>query len=226
LSTSRRGLLESPFALTPEEATAGRPLELLRYPPGPLPVLPESVRLLRPQGFLGDTVPPVWIENLDGLLGLVAIGAIELHPWNCSIDDMNHPAVMVFDLEAIEWRAVTKTALALRKMLAADGLESWPILSGTNGMQIMVGVDGGLVTYDLAQRYSAEVARRVIEQDPANEGRVFIHTGGNYRTRTAIGAYSPRARPGFPVAAPVSWRRIERGIRADAFSITHPFRTA
>ena len=201
---------------------ARRPLELVRDPPGPLPVLPESVHLLRPKGFLGDTIPPVWIEDLDGLLGLVNIGTIELHPWNCTVDDPDHPDIMVFELEGIEWRAVTKAALALRNRLAADGLKSWPNLTGTTGIQVMVSLEGR-VTYDLAQRYSAALARRVIEKDPASNGRLFIHTEGNYRTRTTIGPYSPRARPGFPIAAPVSWRRIEHGIRADAFAITHPF---
>src|SRR5690242_12603741 len=81
---------------------ARRPLELVRDPPGPLPLLPESVHLLRPRGFLGDTIPPVWIEDLEGLLGLVDIGAIELHSWNCSVDDLDHPDTMVFDLEALE----------------------------------------------------------------------------------------------------------------------------
>jgi DNA primase len=202
-----------------------RPLELLRYPPGPLPVLPESVHLLRPKGFLGDTVPPVWIESLAGLLGLVDIGAIELHPWNCSVDDLDHPDVLVFDLEAIEWRAVTKAALALRNMLAADGLASWPNLTGTNGIQVMVALEGR-VTYDLAQRYSAALAQRVIAKDPANNGRLSIHTEGNHRGWSTIGTYSPRARPGFPIAAPVNWKRIERGIRADAFAITQPFHAA
>jgi bifunctional non-homologous end joining protein LigD len=75
----------------------------------------------------------------------------------------------------------------------------------------------------LAQRYTAAIARRVLERDPASDGRLFIHTEGNYRTRTTIAPYSPRARPGFPIAAPVAWRRIEHGIRADAFAITRPF---
>jgi DNA primase len=201
---------------------ARRPLELVRDPPGPLPVLPESVHVMRPKGFLGDTIPPVWIENLEGLLGLVNIGAIELHPWNCTVDDPDHPDLLVFDLEGIEWRAVTKAALALRRVLAADGLKSWPNLTGTNGIQVMASLGGG-VTYDLAQRYSVVVARRVIEEDVASDGRLIIHTEGNYRTRSTLGPYSPRARPGFPIAAPVSWRRIERGIRANAFAITHPF---
>jgi DNA primase len=201
---------------------ARRPLELVRDTPDPLPVLPASVHVLRPKGFLGDTVPPVWIENLEGLLGLVDIGAIELHPWNCTVDEPDYPDVLVFDLEGIEWRAVTKAALALRNTLAADGLTSWPNVTGTNGIQVMVSLQSR-VTYDLAQRYSVAIARRVMAKDPASNGRLFIHTEGNYRTRTTIGPYSPRARPGFPIAAPVSWKRIERGIRADAFAITHPF---
>jgi DNA primase len=201
---------------------ARRPLELVRETPGPLPVLPEAVHLLRPKGFLGDTIPPVWIENLEGLLGLVDIGAIELHPWNCTVDEPDYPDLLVFDLEGIEWRSVTKAALALRNTLAADGLKSWPNVTGTNGIQVMVSLQSR-VTYDLAQRYSVAIARRVMAKDPASTGQLFIHTEGNYRTRTTIGSYSPRARPGFPIAAPVSWKRIEQGIRADAFAITHPF---
>lgn len=201
---------------------ARRPLELLRDAPGPLPVLPASVHLLRPNMFLGDTVPPVWIEDLEGLLGLVDIGAIELHSWNCSIDDLDYADVLVFDLEGIEWHAVTKAALALRNMLAADGLKSWPKLTGASGLQVMVSL-ASHITHELAQSYSAELARRVIEKDPASNGRLFVHTGGNYRGTPTIGTYSPRARPGFPIAAPVSWKRIERGMGADAFAITHPF---
>ena len=201
---------------------ARRPLELVRDPQGPLPVLPESVHVFRPKGFLGDTVPPVWIEGLEGLLGLVSIGAIELHPWNCSVDDPDHPNVLVFELEAIEWRAATKAALALRKILAADGLKSWPNLTGTDGLQVVVSLESR-VTYDLAQRYSAAIAQRVIENDPASNGRLFIHTEANFRTRSTVGPYSPRARPGFPIAVPVAWKRIERGIPADAFTLTHPF---
>jgi DNA primase len=202
---------------------ARRPLELVRDTPGPLPVLPESVRLWRPKGFLGDATLPVWIDDLEGLLGLANLGAIELHPWSCTIDDPDHPDLMVFELEGIEWRAVTKTALVLRDILAADGLESWPNLTGASSLQVMVSLFSP-VTYDLAQRYSAEVARRVIEKDPASDGQLFIHTEANFRTRTSIGTYSPRARPGFPIVAPVTWRRIERGVPADAFSIAQPFR--
>jgi DNA primase len=204
---------------------ARRPLELVREPAGPLPVMPESVHVLRPKGFLGDRIPPVWIEDLDGLLALVNSGAIELHPWNCTIDDPDHPDTLVFDLEAIEWATVTNASFTLRDMLANDGLKSWPNLTGTNGIQVMVALEGR-VTYDLVQRYSAALAERVLAKDPASEGRLFIHTEGNHRGWSTLGTYSPRARTGFPIVAPVTWQRIERGIRADAFAITHPFRAS
>jgi bifunctional non-homologous end joining protein LigD len=44
----------------------------------------------------------------------------------------------------------------------------------------------------------------------------------NGRGTTAIGAYSPRAKPGFPVAAPVTWREVENGIAPDAFTMKRP----
>ena len=50
-------------------------------------------------------------------------------------------------------------------------------------------------------------------------GRLFIDYLRNGRGTTAVGAYSPRARPGFPIAAPVTWKDIERGVKADSFTM-------
>jgi hypothetical protein len=36
--------------------------------------------------------------------------------------------------------------------------------------------------------------------------------------------YSPRARPRFPIVAPVTWKDVENGIRPDAFNMKSPFR--
>ena len=48
-------------------------------------------------------------------------------------------------------------------------------------------------------------------------GRLFIDYLRNGRGTTAIGTYSPRARPGFPIAASVTWKQLERGMKPDAF---------
>jgi bifunctional non-homologous end joining protein LigD len=77
----------------------------------------------------------------------------------------------------------------------------------------------------LAQRLAAtESERYVTVADPAKRaGRIFIDYLRNGRGTTAIGSYSPRARPGFPIAAPVAWRQVENGMRPDAHSMQRPF---
>ena len=82
----------------------------------------------------------LWVDDLVGLLGLVEIGAVELHPWNASIDDIEHPDMLVFDLdpgEGVAWDFVIETALRLRRMLQDEGLEPWPKLTGGKGLHLM-----------------------------------------------------------------------------------------
>jgi bifunctional non-homologous end joining protein LigD len=50
-------------------------------------------------------------------------------------------------------------------------------------------------------------------------GRIFLDYLRNQRTSTAILPFSARARPGAPVAAPVSWEELETIESPRAFSI-------
>ena len=69
----------------------------------------------------------------------------------------------------------------------------------------------------------ARATRYTLSSAPEKRaGRIFIDYLRNGRGTTAIGAWSPRARAGFPIAAPVSWRQVENGIRRDAFTMDNP----
>ncbi|HVY81857.1 MAG TPA: DNA ligase D [Steroidobacteraceae bacterium] len=218
---------------------ARRPLKLVRcvhgttfYHRGPLPPIPPAVHQLKVQKREGGEGTRLWVDDLAGLLGLVAIGAIELHPWNSTVDDLEHPDVLVFDLDpgrGIDWRFVIDTAVAMRDLLRSEGLASWPKLTGGKGVHVMAPLARTL-THDEAHRYSRRLAERVAARDRARYtvaaasaervGKLFIDYLRNGRGTTAVGTYSPRARPGFPIAAPVSWQALESGsVRPDMFTM-------
>jgi bifunctional non-homologous end joining protein LigD len=219
---------------------ARRPLKLVRragavvfYHKGPLPPVPEAMHQLRIEKREGGEGVRLWVDHLDGLLGLVEMGAVELHPWNATIDDLEHPDMLVFDLdpgEGVAWSFVTDTALKLRDMLAEADLECWPKVTGGKGLHIMAPIEPDM-DHDQAREYCRALSARLAATDPGRytissapiqrKGRIFIDYLRNGRGTTAIGAYSPRARKGSPIAAPVRWADVERGVRADAFSLTH-----
>jgi bifunctional non-homologous end joining protein LigD len=127
---------------------ARRPLKLVRhvhgttfYHRGPLPPVSASVHQLRLEKREGGEGTRLWVDDLSGLLGLLKIGVIEVHPWGATVDDIEHPDMLVFDLDpgdGILWTFVTDTAFALRDFLAAEGLNSWPKSTGGKGLHLMV----------------------------------------------------------------------------------------
>ena len=220
-----------------------RPLKLVRhvhgttfYHKGPLPKdIPEAVRQLRIQKREGGQGTRLWVDSLDGFLGLVQIGAVEMHPWNSTVDDFEHADRIVIDLdpgENVEWEAVVDTALELRALMKREGLDPWPKLTGGKGVHLMAPLDEPIL-HDLAHRIARGLCSEFAARDPDRHilsaqarrtGRIFLDYLRNGRGTTAIGTYSPRMREGFPIAAPVTWARLEKGIRPDAFTIGSPFR--
>jgi bifunctional non-homologous end joining protein LigD len=215
-----------------------RPLKLVRhtrgitfYHKGRLPPVPESVHQLHIEKREGGEGVRVWVDGLAGLLGLVEMDAVELHPWAATVDDIERPDRLVFDLDpgsGVEWEFVIETALELRTLLQGEGHESWPKLTGGKGLHLMVPIEPSL-SHDQARLYCRRIAQRVEATAPGKyttssaparrTGRIYIDYLRNGRGTTAIGTYSPRVRDGFPVAAPVTWREVENGIAPDAFTM-------
>jgi len=220
-----------------------RPLKLVRhvhgttfYHKGPLPKdIPGAVHQLWIEKREGGQGTRLWVDSLDGLLGLVEIGAIELHPWNSTVEDFERADRIVIDLDPgddIEWDAVADTALELRTRMKIEGFDTWPKLTGGKGIHRMAPLAEPML-HDQAHRIARGLVSEFAARNPARynlsaqarrSGRIFLDYLRNGRGTTAIGTYSPRAREGFPIAAPVTWKRIEGGIRPDAFTMDSPFR--
>jgi bifunctional non-homologous end joining protein LigD len=220
---------------------ARRPLKLVfhrhgttYFHMGPLPPIHSAVHQLKIQKREGGEGTRLWVDDLAGFLGLVHMGVVEVHPWGATVHDIEHPDTLVFDLDpgqGVPWEFVTDTALQLRDLLLAEGLASWPKTTGGKGLHLMVPVErrrsadqGRVFARGIVQRLArTDPDRYTLSADPEKrEGRVFLDYLRNGRGTTAIGAWSPRARPGLPIARPVTWQDVENGIAPDAFTIAEP----
>jgi bifunctional non-homologous end joining protein LigD len=220
-----------------------RPLKLVRhvhgttfYHKGPLPKdIPKAVHQLSIEKREGGQGTRLWVDDLEGFLGLVEIGAVELHPWNAKVEDFEHADRIVIDLdpgEGVQWDAVVEAAFRMRDLMKDEGFPTWPKLTGGKGVHLMAPLDRPVAHHEAhrtARRLVSALADRfpddyLLSAQARRRGRIFLDYLRNGRGTTAIGTYSPRAREGLPIAAPITWSRLEAGIKPDAFTIMSPFR--
>ncbi|HZT88629.1 MAG TPA: hypothetical protein VFA12_11725 [Stellaceae bacterium] len=113
-----------------------------------LQLLPDAVvptvHQLRIEKRGGGEGIRLWVDDLSGL---VEIGAVELHPWGATVDDIEHPDLLVFDLdpgEGIAWDFVVETALCA----ARDARRRRPRLLAEDDRRQRPARDGACCTVD------------------------------------------------------------------------------
>jgi hypothetical protein len=78
----------------------------------------------------------LWVDSIDGLVAMVDIGVIELHQGNATIEDLEHPDEMIFDLDpgdGVAWEFVVETAVRLRQYLKDESeFSCWPKATEAN----------------------------------------------------------------------------------------------
>jgi len=176
----------------------------------------------------------VAITEPRGYLGLTQFGAIEFHPWGCHIDDPEHPDRLVMDLdpdESLPWSRVCDGAEVLRERMLALGLNPFLRTTGGKGLHLVVALESG---HDWpTMKGFAEALSKAMAGDAPNlftavsnkerrKGRIYLDYLRNARGATAVASYSLRARPGLPVATPITWeelRKLSGGAAFDRLSV-------
>lgn len=210
---------------------AGRPLSLLRCPAG---IGKECFYQRNPGRGLGPGVHPfhfrhkgkqyeyLYIEDAKGLLELVQMGSIEIHPWGALIDKIDYPDRLIFDLDPapdVPFDAVKLAARDLRQRLRRHGLESDVKCTGGKGLHVTVPLARKDKWADV-KAFAARVAKEMEMEAPdayvatmskaRRKGRIFVDYFRNDYTATAIADYAVRARPGAPVAVPLDWAELDK----------------
>ncbi|MCY1056687.1 DNA ligase D [Nannocystis sp. SCPEA4] len=220
---------------------AERPLSLVRCPDGigkPC-FFQRHMRHDMPAGVepieIGDPDEPayVYIRDERGLVGLAQIGALELHAWGATVAAPDGPDRMVLDLDPAEdvpWDMVKGAARAMRERLAQLDLDSFLKTTGGKGLHVVVPLTAGRQTWAEVKGFARALAREFTLADPEHfidvaskhkrRGKIYIDYLRNDRGATSIAPYSPRARAGAPVSAPLRWTELARLSDPQAYDLT------
>ena len=219
---------------------ARHPLSLLRCPSG---IDGKCFFQRNPGKGLGADVKPfefthngkkyqyLFIENEKGLLEIIQMGAIELHPWGASVDAIDFPDRMIFDLDPapdVPFEAVKLAAQDLRRRLQTKGLESTLKCTGGKGLHVIVPL-AGKDRWSAVKSFAGALAAEMVATAPdayvatmskaKRTAKIFIDYLRNDYTATAIADYGVRARPGAPVAMPVDWKELKTLQSASQFTM-------
>ena len=203
-----------------------RPLSLVRAPNGieghaffqkhAMPGMDEAVHRVRDK----DGEELLFIRDFDGLAALVQLGTVEIHLWGATIEAVETPDQIIFDLDpdpGVPLERVREAALTVRDRLREIGFESLLKTSGGKGYHVVMPLKAR-AGWDRVKGFARDFAQALAGSEPtrftatlskkARKGKIFVDYLRNGRGSTAIAPYSTRARPGAPVAVPIAWEDL------------------
>lgn len=209
----------------------GRPLSLLRCPNGVGATCffqrhagehsPSSIKNIVVD-ISGKHAPYLWIDGAEGLMALVQLGCLEIHNWPVKVDRLDHPDLLIFDLdpgETVAWKLVVQAATEIRQRLERLKLKSFLKSTGGKGLHVVIPLGPG-TGWETLRNFAKKIADEMAADQPrlytANsrkierEGRIYIDYVRNTKGASAIAPFSTRARPGGNIAMPVSWAMLPK----------------
>ncbi|QFU85521.1 DNA ligase D [Amycolatopsis sp. YIM 10] len=211
----------------------GRPLTMRRYPHGvggenwfqkeapshwPDWMRTEDV----PQHDGGGTTRHVFAEDPATLVYLANQAALEFHIWTSSWDTLDHPDLVVIDIDPPNGTAVDslrEVARAVRELYKAVGLTAYVQATGGRGYHVVAPLDRQS-PHETVVSFAREAADFLASKAPAmlttefrknkRGKRIFLDTARNGYAQTFVAPYSLRGRAGARVATPLDWDELGR----------------
>jgi bifunctional non-homologous end joining protein LigD len=240
--TTKRALAEYYLAVADHMLphVARRPITLMRCPAGRAKKcfyqrhagsgVPDQLGQVEISGF-EDSGAYLYISDAKGLVALVQMGVLEIHPWGARVDNPERPDRIVFDLDPGEGLAFADVATAageLRATLKGIGLKGFLKTTGGKGLHVVVPIERRYAWREvktfaktLAEHMAAKAPARYLTRISKAErrGRIFIDYLRNDPTSTAVAPYSTRARAGATVATPLAWEELSGGLDPTTFNV-------
>jgi bifunctional non-homologous end joining protein LigD len=220
---------------------AKRPLVLTRFPDG-----------IDREGFYEKDAPrgtPSWVKtvkiysetvkrdvnyvlcnDLDTLIWLANLAAIEIHTPLSKADSRETPDFAFFDVDPeppATFQDATIVALLLKEKIDTLGLVSYVKTSGKKGLHLLIPIvpeyafrETRSFVHKIGQQLAKEHALVVSElSETKKPGKVLVDYLQNSHGRTMVSPYSLRATPEATVSTPLEWSEVEKGIKPTELNI-------
>jgi bifunctional non-homologous end joining protein LigD len=148
---------------------------------------------------------------------LAQMGIVEIHTWNSTIDHIERPNRIVWDLDpgpSVTWQQVVKAAGRVRAVRKTLGLTSWVKTTGGRGLHVVVPIKPSREVPECLE-FSSDVSDAIVRTHPplytttfgkvGRERKILIDYLRNNLTNTSVCACSPSARTGATVSMPLDW---------------------
>src|SRR5215510_394671 len=232
------------------ERLAERLIPHLRNRPITLERLPDGLQKNGPHFWQKNTpsyypswIPRIMIESEDGepveyalvndektLLYMVNQGTLTFHPWLSSVESLDRPDFVLFDLDPgkAPFENVVSAAKTLHQELKRQSLDSFVKTSGKSGLHVLVPwKERG--NYDEAREWAREFAERIVELLPdittiersktKRRGRVYLDIMQNVRGHHVVPSYVLRAVPEATVSTPLRWSELSSELDPRRYNI-------
>ncbi|MYW49189.1 non-homologous end-joining DNA ligase [Streptomyces sp. SID161] len=171
----------------------------------------------------GGTVTHVVCDDTATLLYLADQACLTLHRWLSRVDRAggpDRPDRLVLDLDppGDDFPAVREAAVRLRELLDELGLPAVPMTTGSRGLHLVTALDGRH-DFDEVRAFAHDLTEVAAARHPdllttaarrqERGGRLYLDVQRNAYAQTAVAPYSVRARPGAPVAVPLTWEQVD-----------------
>lgn len=192
---------------------------------------PEWMEQFPYRTSLGEDKNYLVVQNERDILWMVNLGAIEMNPWNSTVQAPDNPSWCMIDIdpsEANRFDQVIEVAQATKQVLDHLKIKGYCKTSGATGLHIYIPM-AAQYTYDQCQLFGRMVATQVHQILPEftsierfnvkRKGKVYIDFLQNRPKATLAAAYSVRPKPGATVSMPLHWDEVKKGLHPSQFTL-------
>ena len=223
------------------EVVADRAIVLTRYPDG-----------VDAQGFYAKDMPkgtPSWVRtktfysdsaernvnyiivnDLDTLIWLANLAAIEIHMPLSRVDAREKPDFVLFDIDPeppAGFDDAIAVALLLKEKLDQLGLQPYIKTSGKKGFHIVIPIVREY-TYGRTREFAHVIGQFLAREseivvsefsETKTPNKVFMDYTQNSHGKTMVIPYGLRATPDATASTPLEWKEVKKGLKPESLSL-------